>query len=534
MPERSPHPPAVGQSYGGFLHLKGGGNKVIGAIQPHVPAPHPGRRAPDSAVSILPSRKIQRHRRPTLEKKGATRVAPPTRGYRGDLQTMGNTRNRSIRLGRVHSGQNLCIARLQRSIDSIYRCLQSGMGLQPRLAVSSAQLNSTGTSAPEQVPGPVPTSSSQVGEDFLATGSSQQECRTSYDDQESREGTDRPDNRQPTSTGRAAYSAGVEDWVWKSATKDWKPQERDLIKSSWRTSTLSTYRAPLNRWITWCQKNNLDPGSPRGSDLAKFLASLHLEEGLAYSTILVHKSAIATFCSGGQSMDLSADFLVRQALKAISTARPRKIKASVWDTGLLFKWLTAEIPGLTLFEVARRTATILLLASGRHIHDLTLLRISKEHVTNLGKEIILWPAFRPKTDRASFRKSGWRLSKNSNIRICPVTWTRTWIELSEKRREGSNLEELFITLTGPVRAASQTVISGWIRSVLKDAGIDASPGSIRAAVAFRGWIDDMPVQEILDRGNWKCSETFARHYCRQVTREEEAPAISLASNFKPT
>ncbi|XP_074109619.1 uncharacterized protein LOC141534266 [Cotesia typhae] len=408
------------------------------------------------------------------------------------------------------------------------------MGFQPRLAVSSTQLNSTGTSAPEQVPGPLPTSSSQVGEDFLAIEPSQQERRSAYNDQESREGTDRPDNGQPTSTGGAAYSAGVENWVWRSATKDWKPQERDLIRSSWRTSTLSTYRAPLNRWITWCQKNNLDPGSPRGPDLARFLAGLHLEEGLAYSTILVHKSAIATFCSGGQSTDLSSDFLIRQVLKAISIARPREVKESVWDTGVLFKWLTVEIPELTLFEVARRTATILLLASGRRIHDLTLLRISKEHLTNLGEEITLWPAFGSKTDRASFRQSGWRLSKNSNIRICPVTWTRAWIKLSERRREGSNLDELFITLVGPVKAASQTVISGWIRSVLEDAGIDASPGSIRAAVASRGWIDDMPVQEILDRGNWKCSETFARHYCRQVTRKEETPAISLASNFRPT
>lgn len=257
------------------------------------------------------------------------------------------------------------------------------------MAVSSAQLNSTGISAPEQVSGPVPTSSPQVREDFLATGSSQQKCRTSFDDQKSREGTDRPENGQPISTGGAAYSAGVEDWVWRSATRDWRPQERDLIKSSWRNSTLSTYRAPLNRWITWCQKNNLDPGSPRGSDLSKFLAGLHIEEGLAYSMILVHKSAITTFCSGGQSTDLSSDFLVRQALKTIFIARPREIKASVWDTGGLFKWLTVEIPGLTLFEVARRTATKLLLASGRRIHDLTLLRISKEHVTNLGEEIIL-------------------------------------------------------------------------------------------------------------------------------------------------
>lgn len=58
-PERSPHPPAVGQLHGSFLHPKGGGNQVIRAIQLHVPAPHPGRRAPDSAVGVLPPRKIQ-------------------------------------------------------------------------------------------------------------------------------------------------------------------------------------------------------------------------------------------------------------------------------------------------------------------------------------------------------------------------------------------------------------------------------------------------------------------------------------------
>ncbi|CAG4914432.1 unnamed protein product [Colias eurytheme] len=42
--------------------------------------------------------------------------------------------------------------------------------------------------------------------------------------------------------------------------------------------------------------------------------------------------------------------------------------------------------------------------------------------------------------------------------------------------------------------------SGWIRSILKSVGIAAPPGSIRSAVASRGWLEDRPIEEILQRG----------------------------------
>ncbi|KAF9408863.1 hypothetical protein HW555_011578, partial [Spodoptera exigua] len=58
---------------------------------------------------------------------------------------------------------------------------------------------------------------------------------------------------------------------------------------------------------------------------------------------------------------------------------------------------------------------------------------------------------------------------------------------------------------------------GWVRSAFKLAKIDASPGSIRSAVASRRWLDNRPVQEILDRGNWKCLETFSKHYCKEIS-----------------
>jgi len=315
--------------------------------------------------------------------------------------------------------------------------------------------------------------------------------------------------------------------------RDWSPEERELVTRSWRSSTLETYKTPIQRWISWCRENKVDPGNPQGQDLGRFLANLFITKGLAYSTILVHKSAIATFCSGKSTLSLTSDFLVRQVLKAISLARPKEIRSEIWDAQLLLNWLNTRTQNLSFFEVSRRTAALLLLASGRRIHDLTLLRISRNFLTNLGDEIILWPAFGSKTDRAHFRQSGWKLSRHPNIWLCPVTWIRVLLKRSEERRAERNLDDLFITVTGPIKAASRTTIAGWVRSVLKEAGIHSSPGSVRAAVASRGWLDDLPVQDILDRGNWKCVETFRRHYCRQISSASQSTTNFLVSNFKP-
>ena len=152
---------------------------------------------------------------------------------------------------------------------------------------------------------------------------------------------------------------------------------------------MQTYRAPIGRWLLWCNKQNINPKSPQGRDLARFLANLFLTERLAYNTILLHKSAIATFCAGRSTVSLSADFLVHRVLKAISVARPQEVRSQIWDAQILLDWLSTRTDNLSFFEVSGRTAVLLLLASGRRVHDLTLLKILRDFLVNLEDEIIL-------------------------------------------------------------------------------------------------------------------------------------------------
>jgi hypothetical protein len=255
-------------------------------------------------------------------------------------------------------------------------------------------------------------------------------------------------------------------------------------------------------------------------------------EGLSYNTMLLRKSAISTYC--GQTEEVFSNFLIRNTLRAIQNAKPPPQKCPIWDCRLVLDWLCNTPAEDTLFEAARRASVILLLASGRRIHDLTLLKISEDHYKDYGEIIHIWPSFGSKTDKGSQRQSGWELKSHECEGICPVTWVRRYVSKCQGRRAvDKNLSSLFITIRGEAKPASRTLIGGWVRSVLRDVGIDASPGSCRSAVASLGWLERRPMDEILQRGNWRSSNTFTKHYCREITnaQEREISKINLFNNF---
>lgn len=269
--------------------------------------------------------------------------------------------------------------------------------------------------------------------------------------------------------------------------------------------------------------------------VARYLAHLFVQEGLAPKTIQVHKSAIVTFCGPAQNASkISSDFLVRHVLKAISMARGIREKAPIWDPRQVVDWLIKNPPAEdSLFEASRRAAILLVLASGRRVHDLTLLRITPEHFIDKRNAITLWPIFGAKTDSAKHKQSGWKLTGSEKDNINPLKWLRKVVALSTGRR-GPLLKNLFVTTSGEAKPATQTIIGGWIKSVLREAGIHATPGSVRSAVASLNWLEDYPIEEILTRGNWKSEHTFRKFYRREIALpRSEHLQRSMAPFFTP-
>ncbi|KOB67778.1 putative reverse transcriptase-7, partial [Operophtera brumata] len=155
-----------------------------------------------------------------------------------------------------------------------------------------------------------------------------------------------------------------------------------------------------------------------------------------YKTILVHKSVLSSFCQPDLETKLSAHVLVRQALKGIANkcAHKNKTKPSIWNPQVVIQWFLRSEPNLSsVFEVSRRCATLLLLASGRRVHDLTLLSIKEGECVIDEGIITFWPLYGSKTDSINHRQSGWQFLSGDDQNIDPVFWIKKLLEVSQPR-----------------------------------------------------------------------------------------------------
>ncbi|XP_052758021.1 uncharacterized protein LOC128202292 [Galleria mellonella] len=480
----------------------------------------------------LPSRQIQQLCRSFKSPSPTPGVAFITCMCGSNLCKVGQPNDRSFCIKNGTCNKQLCVSRFNRSSSLISRCIQRPMELSNSMGISTPIFGSQSINSLKSVDGDIFVSSSSVGKSILASGSENPRAISTVYSEEPQPTSSRYVDRPPTSESRRDCTGGVEMWGWSSAIESWNSEQRSLLKNSWRKSTLKTYQTAWARWISWCRNKSINPTNPTGSQLAQFLCDLYLVDKLSYNTILLHKSVVATLCNTDMFCQLSSHVLVKHILKAISLKNPKTCKPPIWNVSKLCQFLNNCIIDMNnIFQVSRHTAILLLLCSGRRIHDLTLLRIDPPYCVKSDDNIIFWPQFGSKTDSSTYRQSGWKLLLNpDNRNLNPLFWIERTISLLKERRDATKSFNLFITIRGVAKPASRTVIAGWIRTLLKEADIAATPGSVRSAVASKSWLENHSVEDILARGNWQSVNTFQQFYRREVIRSDNSDTITRLFN----
>lgn len=220
-----------------------------------------------------------------------------------------------------------------RLLGRVLRSFQPQMELPTRVGISPTQFNTKSTNSSKQCNRDVHLNSTSGDQMFLVTRPASESHNRTTSNKEPTEGPNRPDNRPLSGTIGPLISPCLENWGWADQVAHWSIEERNLLKSSWRTSTLTTYKAPISRWLSWCDTNKINPKATEAQQVARFLAKLFLKDKLAYKTILLHKLAISTYCASSK-VDISKQFLVHQVLKAISLAKPAVQKPPIRDTAI--------------------------------------------------------------------------------------------------------------------------------------------------------------------------------------------------------
>ncbi|XP_063365440.1 uncharacterized protein LOC134654001 [Cydia amplana] len=482
----------------------------------------------------LPTRQVQLSSRSPIASSLTAGMALTTGLRRDSFCEVGNTGGGSICLGNSPCGTQLCITRPERPSSDVPRRIQYSVELPARVGVPTTFSDAQSPLSLEPIDRDISGSGASLGQSVLAGRSQSPSASSATYSEEPAEESRRHDDRTTTCPSRGNDSRGLEVWGWSEALESWSSDQLLLLKNSWRKSTLRTYKTAWQRWISWASTKNINPKNPTGAQLAQFLSDLHLINKLSYNTILLHKSVVSTLCNTETSSCLSSHVLVKHILKSISLTRPKTVKPPVWDVDQLIKFLSDyTVDQNNVFQTTRHTATLLLLCSGRRIHDLTLLTIDHDNCIRSDECIIFWPQFGSKTDSSNYRQSGWKLLANtSNSKLNPLFWIERTISLLNDRRNTAKSFNLFMTLKGRPQPASRTVIANWIKTLFKEANIAAAPGSIRSAVASKSWWENHSLDDIMARGNWQSANTFQRFYRREVARTSTS-STNVTRLFNP-
>lgn len=463
------------------------------------------------------------------------RLAPSPFSDGVSLSTLGGAKHRFVCDPQIESCAALCDPESPGQQGGIHRCLLKKVGFQASVGLPAPASTSSSIASLERRPGLICNSSSSVAEGLLVSRLEGAGNSPPNNGSRPQIASDRSSNGLLSGNDRRHDIGNLANTGWVNQVEGWSESDKRVLTAAWRPSTRSTYQKPWARWLSWSSTNAVDPRNPSPHHLARFLAYLFHTEKLSLSTILLHRSVVVTLSNPDSSMNLSSHPVVTKMIKGISASQVQRSTRSIWDVSTLLNWMENNSPSSSsFFELSRYLALLLLLASGRRVHDLTLLQCDSEHLQRSTDFVMFWPRFGSKSDSRSFQQAGWRFSLDSTSSAWNLLhWLDLFLDLRQARCGSLILDSLFISTRGVVRPASRAIIAGWIKTALS-AGIPFPSGSIRSAVNTSLAQADLPLDSIMARGNWRSADTFLRHYYRPLDRPSSSQtSISKTFHVQP-
>ncbi|KAM8977614.1 uncharacterized protein RCH25_047525 [Pelodytes ibericus] len=298
-----------------------------------------------------------------------------------------------------------------------------------------------------------------------------------------------------------------------------------LLEGAWAPGTRQSYRRAWDMWASWCMEHHADPVSAPVSHILRFLTLLY-ENGRAYRTINVYRSAISAGHSGFGGFSAGKQLLVCRLLKGIRLARPPVPRySSLWDVNvilLLFEhW--PDNSDLTFQQLSSKLVMLFCLISCKRVSDVRALDVSSRSFTPEG--VLFNISRRTKT----LITSVFYPSFPHHPKLCPVLCLKEY-ELRTSVLRDPERPELFLALRKPHRPVATTSLARWVKWVLHSAGVDTSifgPHSTRGAMASKAFALGCRLEDLLKAADWSRESTFREFYFRTPSHFSDSVIAQL-------
>ena len=452
-----------------------------------------------------------------IPREGDQRMVHQSDSDETDVQTVRSSTDRSLRFKQISSSGDLLFTRQKRQALRWDERSEPDLGVQPDVCFPASTDHPFDTGQDERVQGDIDSSHPLLVQGSLVTRTPADVSSGASTPSSASEYGERPDHRQEPAIFAEAQADSM---AYLRNTFQGQGTDHTLaefICGSWRDSTKNQYTCAWRTWSEWCGGHALSRTTPTVGQFVNYLWFLFNEKSLAWSTIRLHRAAIAMIVDPLTKTPLSQHPMISRFMKAVYLARPpaRKVKP-IWSVSsvlvMLRTWGNPE--DLTRAKLTWRLAMLLALASARRASDLSLLDIDDKNLLKSDDSWRFSLVFGAKQDRPGHLPQDIVISKQVSRELCPIENLKEYLRRTEGEREGNT--QLLRTTVPPLRPASKQTVRSWLTKVLDLAGIQAPGGSTRAASATWAAARAVPISTIMAAADWSCIKTMSRYYIRPL------------------
>ena len=197
---------------------------------------------------------------------------------------------------------------------------------------------------------------------------------------------------------------------------------------------------------------------------------------------------------------------------------------STWDPDQVLSFAESIFSTPEKF-LTEKLVTLLALATLMRVSELASINRSSIQISAIEVKFAL---LRARERQRQCPLTTFTLKRHTNKAVCPVECLERYLNVTSNLLNPNNGNALFLCQVRPHLPASSSTIARWIKFFLDKAGIDTArfkAHSTRSAAASKAANSGIPVQSILQAGNWSAESTFARFYRREIQNPASGSVI---------
>ena len=239
-------------------------------------------------------------------------------GLREDLQLSWTPTDRSICIKEISSGEDVFLPGQERQSFGRDECVKSVMDVQTHLRLSSASDHSSDSGQDEGMQGNFDPDDALLVEGSLVAGAASDGGSGTFSPPST------PEHSEGSEHGRP-LRVQLEDNTLA-----------EFICGSWRGSTKTQYACAWRNWSEWCRGFAIPRTTPTVGQFLKYLWFLYEDRHMAWSTIRVHRAAVATIIDPLTNSPLSQHPIVCRFRRQCSWQDHRLERCNIYGASLQF------------------------------------------------------------------------------------------------------------------------------------------------------------------------------------------------------